>query len=186
MKKIHKTPHSIRPIVSGSSGPTENISAFMDFFIQPLVPLTSSYIKDSKHLISIMEDLTLPKDCILAAIDVTGLYLHIPHEEGIESTTDHLHNRNPRPDEVPFPSSVTKELLRVILDHNYFEFNGRMYKQIQGTAMGTKMAPAYANLFMNNLEEKFLQDCHPSPTIWKRFIDDILVIWPGSMESFNK
>ena len=34
------------------------------------------------------------------------------------------------------------------------DINNKYYLQIQGTAMGTKMAPAYANLFMGKLEEK--------------------------------
>ncbi len=30
-----------------------------------------------------------------------------------------------------------------------------MYHQVQGTAMGTKMAQAYANIFMAELEENY-------------------------------
>ncbi len=47
-----------------------------------------------------------------------------------------------------------------------------MYHQVQGTAMGTKMAPAYANLFMAELEERLLDNYHIKPIIWKRYIDD--------------
>ena len=54
-----------------------------------------------------------------------------------------------------------------------------MYHQIQGTAMGTKMAPSYANIFMAELEEKLLANYPISPLLWKRYIDDILCIWPG-------
>jgi hypothetical protein len=34
-----------------------------------------------------------------------------------------------------------------------FTFNGDHYIQINGTAMGTKMAPSYANIFMGKLEK---------------------------------
>ena len=40
--------------------------------------------------------------------------------------------------------------------------------------MGTKMAPAYANLFMGKLEEKLKELGKPHILIWKWFIDDIL------------
>lgn len=102
LKKVHKGPHCVRPIVSCSSGPTESISSFLDYFIQPLVPLTPAYIRDSKHVISIIEEASFPPDCTLAAIDVTGLYLHIPHNEGIASTISHLYDHNPNKDDVPF------------------------------------------------------------------------------------
>ena len=53
------------------------------------------------------------------------------------------------------------DLLKVVLTHNYFQFADRMYHQVQGTAMGTKMATAYANLFM--AERTPPQNLPPSP-----------------------
>lgn len=55
LKKLHKGPREVRPIVSGVSGPTENLSAFMDYYLQPLVAAIPSYLKDSAHLIRILE-----------------------------------------------------------------------------------------------------------------------------------
>ena len=39
---------------------------------------------------------------------------------------------------------------------NNFEFENDYYLQLHGTAMSTKIAPAYANLFMGDLEQKLL------------------------------
>jgi hypothetical protein len=36
-------------------------------------------------------------------------------------------------------------------------FTGDHYLQVSGTAMGTKMAPSYANIFMGKLERYFAQ-----------------------------
>lgn len=74
LKKLHKNPIKVRPIVSGCSGPTEKLSEFMDHHLKPLVRETKSYIRDSKSLISILEGKTLPHDIILATIDVKSLY----------------------------------------------------------------------------------------------------------------
>ena len=35
-------------------------------------------------------------------------------------------------------------------------FNQDNYLQISGTVMGTRVAPMYANLFMNSLEQKYI------------------------------
>ena len=51
--------------------------------------------------------------------------------------------------------------------------------------MGTKMAPAYANLFMGKLETKLKELGKPHILIWKRFIDDIFVVWTGSKPDFE-
>ena len=78
------------------------------------------------------------------------------------------------------------DLLKIVLTLNFFEFAGQMYHQMQGTAMGTKMAPAYANLFMAEVEETLFQDWPIQPLLWKRYIDDILVIWPDSEGTFKQ
>jgi hypothetical protein len=51
--------------------------------------------------------------------------------------------------------------------------------------MDTKMAPAYANLFMGKLEEKLKEVGKPNIILWKRFcIIDIFIIWNGSESEF--
>ncbi len=47
-------------------------------------------------------------------------------------------------------------MMELILTLNNFELNGDHYLQIQGTAMGTRVAPSYANLFMAELESNVL------------------------------
>ena len=42
---------------------------------------------------------------------------------------------------------------------------------------GTKLASSYANVFMSNLEDKYVYPYIDQPLLWKRFIDDIFPIW---------
>ena len=43
--------------------------------------------------------------------------------------------------------------------------------------MGTKMAPAFANLFMGDFESKALDGFPDKPFLWWRYIDDFFMIW---------
>ena len=52
--------------------------------------------------------------------------------------------------------------------------------------MGTKMAPAYANIFMGTLESRILSQTNPSPIHWKRYIDDIFLVWADTKESLEQ
>ena len=52
--------------------------------------------------------------------------------------------------------------------------------------MGTKTAPAYANIFMGALESRILSETNPSPTHLKRYIDDIWTDTNESLEQFIK
>lgn len=51
--------------------------------------------------------------------------------------------------------------------------------------MGTKMAPAYANLFMGRPETQLINQAPGFIHTWKRFIDNIFIIWTGSTEEFE-
>ena len=66
--------------------------------------------------------------------------------------------------------------IRLVLTCNNLTFQGVNYVQQTGTAMGTKRAPTYANLFIGHLEEQMLEETTLKPLIWFRFIDDILFL----------
>ena len=58
---------------------------------------------------------------------------------------------------------------------NTFHFNGRCFPQKQSVAMGTKIGPSVACIFMGYLEELFSVDYeHSTPMQCKRYIDDIV------------
>ena len=66
-------------------------------------------------------------------------------------------------------NSGLAELISKILNKNAFIFEEQHYLQVHGTAMGTRMAPSYANLFMAQLERKLLDNASMKPLIWWRY-----------------
>ena len=74
-------------------------------------------------------------------------------------------------------ANLIKTLGNLVLKNNYFEFNGNLYLQKQGTAMGTRMAPNYAIIYMHKIETGLLQKTTLKPSFFKRFINDIFLIW---------
>ena len=69
----------------------------------------------------------------------------------------------------------------MIFKSNVFRFGNEYYRQITGTATGTRMAPNYANLFVDNFEQSLLRDYSQktglSLLVWVPFSDDISFIW---------
>ena len=51
----------------------------------------------------------------------------------------------------------------LILKNIYFEYKDKIYHHKLGTAIGTKLAPSYANIFMSKLEERMLREYHLDP-----------------------
>ena len=98
----------------------------------------------------------MPEDIILCTIDVVGLYPNIPHEDGLLAMRKTLDAREGKT--VSTDSLI--ELAERVLKNNIFDHNTSFYKQLRGTATGTKVAPPYAVIFMDELDEKLLKDCY--------------------------
>jgi len=52
--------------------------------------------------------------------------------------------------------------------------------------MGTKIAVAFANIFMANIETQILSNSVAKLTIWKRYINDIFYLWDVSKPDIDK
>lgn len=125
---------------------------------------------------------------ILVAADVTSLYTVIDHNEGIQACEEALEGRS-EAEKKRSPTEFITKLIRIILSSNCFIFAGRLFRQILGTAMGTPMAPSYANLFMSKIETKILNGYEKKtglrPKFWFRFLDDIIFLWGHGEESLH-
>ena len=67
--------------------------------------------------------------------------------------------------------------MRLILTENSLKFNDKHYLETHGIAMGTKMAVAFSVILMPHIEKQLLNASPYKPFLWKRFIDDIFLMW---------
>ena len=183
LPKIHKQNITGRPIISGNNSPTEKISALIDEHIKQFVPLTKSYVGDTPDFIKKNEKFSHNGDFYLVTMDVTSLYTNIPNHEGLVAVTQTLIRENAH-FRVQNRSLIT--LSQHVLHMNNFQFNGENYLQIGGTAMGTRVTPSYANLFMARLEDRLLANCEYKLPLHLRYIDDIFFIFPYSEADLHK
>jgi len=184
LKKTHKSPMGVRPIVSCCDSPTENLSQFVDYWLQPIMKAQPSYLENSTQLINELRQLEIKPDTILVTIDVKSLYTCIPHSDGIKACLEALTELKMSNPSLPDPEMLAK-LLEIVLTMNTFEFNNACYQQLQGSALGSKLSPAYANIFMGKLEKEFLSQATLKPLYYKRYIDDLLVLWEHSEDELN-
>ena len=101
-----------------------------------------SYLKDTSQFINEIKETHVDPNTLLVTIDVKSLYTSIPHSDGIKACKEALDSSVESLPDRPDPS-VLSCLLEIVLKNNIFEFDGTVYKQLQGTAMGTKLAPAF-------------------------------------------
>ena len=154
LSKIHKKIPVGRPIVSGSSGPTERISSFVDLLLHPIAAKQESYLKDTTDFINFIENTQIPDNVILATLDVSSLYTNIPQTEGMDVICRYYEEHYEH--KLPIPTNDLRELLRLILEENSFKFNERHFLQTHGVAMGTKTVVSLSIIFMADLEKRLL------------------------------
>ena len=122
---------------------------------------------------------------ILVSYDVSSLFTNVPLQETFEILADKAfidnwfnktHNLNiSKPDLIELLSeAATKDQL--------FQFNGKLYEQIDGVAMGSPLGPLRANTFLCSIEEK-LQNENKLPDFYKRYVDDTLAAIKDVTES---
>ena len=73
---------------------------------------------------------------------------------------DSFHNFNP-----PIPTCFLREMLGLILNENSLQVNGENYLKTHGTAMGTKVAVSFANIFMAKIEATLIQQSETNFTL---------------------
>ena len=187
LPKVHKSllPEKLpgRPIISGNDCASEKISCLVDEHIKPFVKNYPSFVKDTTDFINEVESLSgLPRTFVLATLDVTSLYTNIPNQEGLTAVARVLNRNKPK---YRLSNQSLCALLKLVLHSNNFTSNGEHYLQIGGTAMGTKVAPSYANIFMGELEAKMLETAPIKPFLYLRYID-IFLIWTGTISELKR
>ena len=140
----------MRPIVAGPCSPTHRLSNFLDIVLKPLCKEVLSYIRDDMDFLNHLPK-EIQENTILVSFDVISLYTSIPHKLGLEAIEYWL-NKYPTCIEQRISKEFILKAISLVLKENTFKFNKKYYKQIQGTAMGTKMTPTKATLVVGFLE----------------------------------
>nr|XP_054774674.1 uncharacterized protein LOC129282841 [Lytechinus pictus] len=158
------------------------MSEYVDKKLQACLPKIRSYVRDTTDFLNKIKSAEITHESLLVTMDVKSLYTNIPHEDGIQAQRSFLRRQS------EYSNSEIDDLASLsefILKHNYIKFDDEYFLQKKGTAMGTKMAPAYANIFMAILEEDFLSNSQLQPTLYLRYIDDIFIIWPHGVDELK-
>ena len=165
---------SFRPILSVLNTPTYKLAKFLVPILKPLT--TNEFtVKDSFHFAEEIVD--KQHDLFMGSLDVDSLFTNIPLEETIEICTNELFKES----EIVEGLSKTefKELLSLATKDSHFIFDGTLYKQIDGVAVGSPLGPTLTNAFCIYHEKNWLEHCPVEyrPLNYRRYVDDIFVLF---------
>ena len=113
----------------------------------------------------------------MASLDVEPLFTNIPLEETVKNCVNDLFSNN------FYSGKLSRkdlhDLLKLATTESSFIFDNKLYKQIDGIAMGSPLAPILANAFLCYYEKIWLNKC-PSlfkPVVYRSYVDDIFILF---------
>ena len=107
----------------------------------------------------------MPADPLLVTADNVWFYPNILHEAGLQALKEALERRKNK----KISTNNLVEMAAFVLKNNDFEFNEGGNHQISGSAIGTKFAPTYGSIFMEEIEINFLDTKEFSLGLWYGF-----------------
>ena len=177
LPKLHKNFDSdnipkFRPICSSIGSFNYKLAKHLSKILTPLIPNKHS-TKDTFNFIKEIQQVN-SKDLYMVSYDVCSLYTNIPLKETIEISVEKIFENNPH---IKITKDELKNLFYFATSKTHFQFEGSMYDQIDGIAMGSPLAPTLANMFMGFHEEKWLNSNEgKNIKFYKRYVDDIFCL----------
>ena len=77
------------------------------------------------------------------------------------------------------------DVIKFILNNNYFQFNNMFYRKIFGSAMCSPISSILSEIVMDDLETECIKKPNIKPTFFFRQVDDIVLSIPKNSVDFK-
>ncbi|KAL9984598.1 hypothetical protein ACROYT_G006910 [Oculina patagonica] len=104
------------------------------------------------------------------------MFTNVPIDGAVEAALRKLENDPSLADRTTLTPAQITDLLTFVLRSTYFQYNGSIYEQQEGAAMGSPVSAVIANLYMESFEEQAITSSSYTPKRWKRYVDDTFTI----------
>ena len=151
LPKLHKPNIPMRSIVSFCGSPTYQLSKHLTSVLKPLSDESRHKLQATGNFIDAIKTVQIPDDHKLVSFDVKSLFTGIPLQLALDYTKTAI---NKSPYQLPLPTDDLMDLLHLCLTSTYFQYNGKHYKQLHRTTMGSPVSVVVAEISMQNIEEQ--------------------------------
>ena len=139
-----------------------------------LSPLSKSEytIKNTRYFVEKSKKEHIPNDHLLVSFDVKSIFTNVPLDETTEIILNRIYDKNEI--STDRTKSEMKELLNLCTKSVHFTFDGNIYVQKDGVAIGLPLGPVLANIFMVELERSVIPTLMDKMKCWTGYVDDTL------------
>ena len=122
------------------TSPTYPLSKILIGVLDAMVGQTSSYVKNSKSFAEFITMQVLTNEEILVSFDVISLFTCIPTGLAVQVACQTLEEDPSLPGRMDLSVDNIVGLLNLCLAATFLSFRGKIYRQVQGTAMGSPVS----------------------------------------------
>ena len=175
--KVHKLKTNnvddlpLRPIISNVGTASYHLAKYLAKLLSPL-SFSEYTVSSSKQFISEFTKKRVPRHRKLISFDVTSLFTNVPLDFTIDLILKRIYDR--KEIKTSISREEMKELLLICTKNVHFTFNGTIYTQNDGVAMGSPLGPVIAGIFMVELERSVVPTLSRYMSNWKRYVDDTI------------
>ncbi|MEL6805942.1 MAG: hypothetical protein AAFO91_19435, partial [Bacteroidota bacterium] len=145
MAKVHKDGCPLRPVLSAINTPEYNLAKWLEQHLKPFVD-DQHTVASSSEFVNQLHTLRPADTDVCVSFDIKSLYTNVPLEEVIDDIIVTVFAEDPKTTFFT-NSAITKRVLKNMLkvcSQSIFLFNEKVFKQIDGVAMGSPLAPLLA------------------------------------------
>ena len=122
--------------------------------LKSLVGRSPHHIHSTQDFLEQANKVTLLCGECLSSYDIKALFTSGPVEPALSIIKDLLEQDSTLKEKTVLPVKDIILLLEFCLYNTYFSFQGQVYEQVKGAAMGSPVNPIVANLYMEYFEKK--------------------------------
>ena len=160
----------MRPILSATGTYNYKLAKRLDEKLKPL-SVNEHTVSDIFVFADELREMKIKDREVLVSYDVSSLFTNAPVDETIVSITERAFENDwfNREHDLNITKSDLMELLRIATKYQLFQFEGKLYEQVDGVAMGSPLGPLImANAFMCKIENQLERE-NKLPIFYKRF-----------------
>ena len=191
--KVHKKGYPIRIVVSIVNSPLYSFDKWLSKLLSECIKKPAASVKNSYEIKDIIKNNVIPEGYVCMSLDVVGLFPNLPHyliKECLSKKWKFIKNS------ITLTKQEFMDGIEFFLDSTYFQFDGKYYKQIFGSPIGSCSSPIFAEIVMEQLEINALNKLKSSEVLnknsnfysrppvfnsdkvllYKRYVDDLFMI----------
>ena len=171
---MHKPGTPLRPVVSMVGTAEYGLAKWLDTIIKPHVFYTH-VLSSTADFIMKLKNLVISSSDVVCSFDVVSLFTNVPLAETIDLITDSVYSVY-SPNKPNFSKDIFKKLLTKATG-GMFLHGEKLFRQIDGVAMGGPLGPTFANFFLGHIEKTLFANIDFGPKNYGRYMDDIFAVF---------